>query len=143
MNLITQLKRQEGFRPTAYQDTEGVWTIGYGHTGPEVRPGAVITREFAEQLLREDVANAEREFSEQFPYMDKNLGEPRRDAFINMVFNVGMTRFLGFTKMLTAAQRNDPGMVAIEMLDSKWHRQVKSRAVELAKQYYTGEWQEA
>jgi len=44
MNLIEQLKQHEGFRSTPYQDTEGVWTIGYGLTN--------ITKEEAETILR-------------------------------------------------------------------------------------------
>ena len=35
----------EGCRLTAYQDQVGVWTIGYGHTGPDVTPGLTITEE--------------------------------------------------------------------------------------------------
>ena len=31
------IKEFEGLRLTSYQDSVGVWTIGYGHTGPEVR----------------------------------------------------------------------------------------------------------
>ena len=31
------VKEFEGLRLTAYQDSVGVWTIGYGHTGPEVK----------------------------------------------------------------------------------------------------------
>ncbi len=47
-NLV---KRFEGLRLTAYQDSVGVWTIGYGHTGPDVHPGMTITEEQADELL--------------------------------------------------------------------------------------------
>lgn len=33
----------EGLRLHSYQDSVGVWTIGYGHTGPEVGPNQTIT----------------------------------------------------------------------------------------------------
>lgn len=46
----------EGCRLTAYQDPGGVWTIGYGHTGPEVVKGFRITQERAETLLVMDQA---------------------------------------------------------------------------------------
>ncbi len=46
----------EGLKLEAYQDSGGVWTIGYGHTGPEVVKGLTITAEQAEVLLRADAA---------------------------------------------------------------------------------------
>src|SRR5579875_391443 len=48
----------EGLRLKAYQDANGVWTIGYGHTGPDVHAGLSITQEQAEALLLQDVASA-------------------------------------------------------------------------------------
>lgn len=50
--------RYEGLRRTAYQDSGGVWTIGYGHTGPDVTPGKTITDLQAEVLLRGDLRSA-------------------------------------------------------------------------------------
>lgn len=47
------IKGFEGLRLRAYRDPAGVWTIGYGHTGG-VKPGQVITRARAEELLRAD-----------------------------------------------------------------------------------------
>jgi lysozyme len=48
----------DGVRLAAYLDVQGVWAIGCGHTGPDVRPGMTITQSQAEQLLRGDVAHA-------------------------------------------------------------------------------------
>ena len=50
---LEQLKIDEGCRLTAYQDTVGVWTIGYGHTGG-VKKGDKITQKEAEEFLLED-----------------------------------------------------------------------------------------
>lgn len=44
----------EGLRFTAYRDSGGVWTIGYGHTGPEVKEGLVITQAQAQAYLQAD-----------------------------------------------------------------------------------------
>lgn len=33
----------EGVRLHSYQDSVGIWTIGYGHTGPEVGPNQTIS----------------------------------------------------------------------------------------------------
>ncbi|WOI54290.1 lysozyme [Parvularcula sp. LCG005] len=51
---LTFLKMREGLRLRAYQDVAGIWTIGYGHTGPDAREGNVISEFHAEVLLRED-----------------------------------------------------------------------------------------
>lgn len=46
----------EGLKLTAYQDTGGKLTIGYGHTGPDVTPGLTITFAQAEALFEKDAA---------------------------------------------------------------------------------------
>ena len=46
----------EGVRLTAYQDSGGVWTIGFGHTGSEVVSGYTITMDQASSLLQSDAA---------------------------------------------------------------------------------------
>jgi lysozyme len=56
LNLIKQF---EGLRLIAYADVVGVQTIGYGHTGPDVKPGLIITQSQAEQLLCDDLARFE------------------------------------------------------------------------------------
>ena len=44
----------EGSKLTAYQDPGGVWTIGIGHTGPDVHEGMTITSEQEQQLFAQD-----------------------------------------------------------------------------------------
>ena len=48
------LKKREGVRLKAYQDSGGVWTIGYGHT-KGVKPGMTITKEQADAYLEQDM----------------------------------------------------------------------------------------
>lgn len=56
---------REGFRERAYRDPAGVWTVGYGETGPSVGPGTTRSREEALNFLRgrlaEDAAILERQ----------------------------------------------------------------------------------
>ena len=47
----------EGCRLTAYQDSGGVWTIGIGHTGADVKPGLQITPEQCGQFFEQDQAH--------------------------------------------------------------------------------------
>ena len=82
----------EGLRLKAYQDSVGIWTIGYGHTGPEVVKGLEISRDQAEDLLRQDLATAERG-------VEAALGDVGNSnqfsACVSLAFNVGVHAFAG------------------------------------------------
>ena len=125
--LLQQLKQDEGFRNVAYQDSEGFLTIGYGHLLSEP-----ITERVATQILQDDVNTVIRDFAE-LPYLfRRNLNEDRRRIILNMLFNLGLAKFLKFKKMIQAIIDEDFEKAALEMLDSKWAKQVKGRAIRLA-----------
>lgn len=128
---LEQLKIDEGCRLTAYQDTVGVWTIGYGHTGG-VKKGDKITQKEAEEFLLEDTLEAARDAS-TLPVGFDGLNAVRQAVLINMTFNLGLTRVLNFKRFLSAVQIRDFDRAALEMLDSKWAGQVGQRAIRLAK----------
>lgn len=69
------------------------------------------------------------------------LDDARLDVLINMCFNLGIYRLLGFKKMLAALERRDYIQASIEMMDSRWAKQVGGRAVELSVQMQTGMYQ--
>lgn len=77
----------------------------------------------------------------------ENMGDiPRAEVLLNMAFNMGVPTLLTFKNtlaMLDAAIRGDGTFAAVGkgMLNSKWARQVKGRATELAKQMETGMYQ--
>jgi lysozyme len=79
----------EGCRLKAYQDTGGVWTIGYGHTNG-VRPNQVITQEVAEHLLQLDQQTAENCVNK----FALPCTQGQFDALVDFVFNVGPSQFL-------------------------------------------------
>jgi lysozyme len=76
----------EGLRLTAYQDVVGVWTIGYGHTGPDVTPGLTITQEQAEALLRADVGTAVGCVNGM---VTATITQSQFDALVDFCFNLG------------------------------------------------------
>lgn len=80
----------EGCRLDAYQDQEGVWTIGYGHTGPEVCTGMTVTLEQAEALLATDVSNAAA-FVNRVVAVE--ISQEEFDALVDFVFNLGAGTF--------------------------------------------------
>lgn len=77
----------EGCRLTAYQDAVGVWTIGWGHTGPEVVHGLVWTQQQADAALDEDVAKAAYAVRRLCPTLA--VGSPRYEAIVDWTYNLG------------------------------------------------------
>ena len=84
---MTQLMMMEGLRLTAYRDAAGVPTIGYGHT-KGVRMGDRISEDWARKLLRQDVAEVER----QVKAMRVASTDGQLDALVSFAFNVGISR---------------------------------------------------
>lgn len=135
-DFIAQIKRHEGFRDHVYCDTVGVLTGGWGHAFLE---GSRIPLEVAEALLRHDLGAIDRDYTNlNLPIDPKD--SVRRYVIKNMLFNIGLGRLLRFKKMLAAIRAGDYKKAADEMMDSKWARQVKGRAVELAEMMRTGEY---
>ncbi len=110
---LKELTSSEGVRLKAYQDGGGVWTIGWGHT-KGVSRGQVITREQAEQFLREDLAWAQRavETSVKVPLSDNQFA-----ALVSFTFNVGEGAFKKST-LLKKLNKGDYNSVPKELM--KW-----------------------
>lgn len=86
--LIERLKKMEGCRLTAYQDSVGVWTIGYGHTAG-VKRGDKITQYQAEQFLKEDLAKFE-----AVAQKTRNVNtQGKFDAVTDFCYNCGIANF--------------------------------------------------
>lgn len=86
----------EGLALTAYQDASPKrnWTIGYGHTGPDVYPGMVISKLQAETLLLQDVQSAVHCVNQSVNVV---LTQNEFDALVDFVFNVGGANFASST----------------------------------------------
>ena len=91
--LIEKLKEFEGFRRDAYRDEAGVLTIGYGHTGKDVREGDRLTTYGAEQLLLIDLQ--EHEAAVRRLHVARTQGQ--FDALVSFVYNLGIERLQGST----------------------------------------------
>ena len=86
--LIAAIKKFEACPLTAYQDSVGVWTIGYGHTAG-VKRGDKITLYQAEQFLKEDLAKFE-----AITNKVKGLStQGRYDAVLDFIYNCGPANF--------------------------------------------------
>ena len=135
--LVDQVKRQEGLRLTAYVDTLGNRSIGYGHT--PAFPGQTITEAEADSLLMQDLNAAQTDLLTALPWCF-SLPVPRYCVLWNMTFNMGIAHLLEFHLMLAAVRKANYPEAAKQMMNSLWASQVHDRAVELAEQMETGAW---
>ena len=89
-------ERFEGCRREAYQDSGGVWTIGYGHTGPDVHEGMTCTDQQAMAWLILDTHEAQDAVNE---LVNIQLNQPEFDALVDFVYNVGREAFARSTML--------------------------------------------
>lgn len=111
------IKIEEGCRLTAYLDVGGVWTIGYGCTGPEITRGTIWTQDKADSELARRLAG------EFVPALLAALGKPLPDAacaaLICMLWNVGAGAVKA-PQFAAALKYGDP--MAIAMQFPKWDK---------------------
>lgn len=139
MNIIDQLKREEGVRASAYQDSLGYWTIGVGRL-IDARKGGGLSDDEIEYLLANDVRKKTAEVRAALPWFD-SLNEPRQAVLVGMAFQMGTAGLLGFKQTLGAVRDEKYANAAGLMLQSSWAKQTPGRANRLARQMETGEWQ--
>lgn len=131
-NLRSRLKLKEGLKLKLYQDTLGVWSIGYGLN---LQNG--ITLEEAEWLLDSRMTRAigdARAFLSTFD----TLTDTRKQTLAEMAYNLGLPRLKLFVKFRTALLKGDFTKAAEQMRASAWASQVKGRATELAQMMQQG-----
>jgi lysozyme len=126
--LLEMLKRHEGVRSKVYLCSAGYETIGVGRNISE--SGMGLSDDEVDYLLENDIVRVIKELSSEYPWF-KDLDDVRKDAMIDISFNLGATRLRGFKRALAAMEVADYKMAAKEFLDSKWSRDVKGRATEL------------
>lgn len=128
--LITDLITDEGFISYAYKDSEGYLTIGIGRM-VDKRLGGGISRDEAMLLLRHDIADICKELDEKASWW-RGLPDRGQEAFVNMAFNLGWPRLSKFENMIDALKAGDYPTAANEALNSKWAKQVGTRARRIA-----------
>jgi lysozyme len=136
MNILDQLKRDEGIRLHPYKDSVGKLTIGVGRNLDDVG----ISADEADYLLQNDLKTATSHLQSALPWA-LQLDDVRRAVLINMTFNMGIAGLLTFKNTLSLIQTGQYDKAADNMLESKWAEQVGPRAHRLALQMKTGTWQ--
>lgn len=84
----------EGFVDHTYTDAVGVKTIGYGHTGKDVKSGQKITKDAAKALLESD---ANKHWSQISQYIKVPISQSEAEAYTSFAYNVGVGNFKNST----------------------------------------------
>lgn len=117
---IALIKEFEGCKLTAYQDSVGVWTIGYGWTQPvdgkPIRAGMTIKQETAERLLKTGMVSYERDVSR---LVKVGLTQGQFDALVSFTYNLG-ARSLSTSTLLRKLNAGDYAGAADEFL--RWNK---------------------
>ena len=132
--LKALLELQEGVRKKVYPDSRGIKTVGIGRNLESVglRPAEI---DFLYQNDRHD-AEAELEKYQWYGTLD----DVRKAALIDMMFNLGASRFGQFHATHLALLRRQWDLAATQMMKSLWAGQVGQRAITLATRIRTGDW---
>ena len=99
MNAIDLIKQFEGFRPESYQDSVGVWTIGYGTTrinGQPVKAGMTITEDQAIQYVQLEV---NRLWSQIESIVKVPINDNQMNALVDFAYNLGFNALKTSTLM--------------------------------------------
>ena len=126
--LKDQLILHEGLELKSYTCSAGYVTLGVGRNVEELG----ITEDEARYLLDNDILRVTKELDNAMPWW-RNMSEVRQRVVVDMVFNLGISRFLNFKNAINAMQEEDWDEAAAQMLDSRWADQVGQRATRLAK----------
>ncbi len=140
--LQSMLCRHEGLCLTAYKDTRGFMTIGYGHclSAHNEDIPEIITTDQARWYFEIDFAEACGD-TELYLHSQKiTLDDVRFAALVDLCFNIGIGGIIKFKKMLAALKANDYTTASSELLNSIYAEQVPGRASELAFMLRTGTW---
>ena len=134
--LREQLKIDEGVKYEIYRDHIGYLTFGIGHLITEKDPefGQPIKTEVSADRVNE-VFNADvqlyiNETKKVFSDLESKP-EAIQLVLVNMCFNLGAPRLEKFRKFISAINDEQWSEAAVEMMDSRWAKQVGPRAERL------------
>lgn len=89
-NIIDYIKEKEGCRLEAYKlQGEENWTIGYGHSGPDVKQGDKLTQEEADKLFAQDLKKYEAAVNGYIDKYNLSFNQSKFDAIVSFTYNCG------------------------------------------------------
>lgn len=124
-SLRENLKRDEGFEPRVYSCSANKLTVGYGWNLEDNDMPEHIAVQLLDYVVMQKLASLS-----NYQWFCE-LNDNRQQAIVNMAFNIGVNGVLKFKNMIAAIEDKDYERAAMEMVDSKWYRQVGNRASRL------------
>ena len=143
-DLDSQLIADEGRRLDVYPDSLGNATCGIGHkvrSNEDWRIGECITDPICDTLFEKDKVDAQTDLDDRLHWW--RMSDPVRvqGVLMNLCFNMGITRLLGFKLFLSALRNGQWETAAAELLNSHAYLQEPHRIERLAEQVRSGKWQ--
>lgn len=129
------LTLHEGKRLKPYLCTAKKTTIGIGRNLTDKG----LSEAEISFLFQNDLAECRADLRKYLPWTTK-LSEVRRAVLTDMRFNLGLDGLLAFKMTLESIRVGDYELAAQQMLQSKWAKQVKSRATRLSEMMRTDTW---
>ena len=121
-----EIKREEGWSGTAYQDSLGFWTIGYGFL-VDSRKGDKLPLSVAEAWLDYKIQEKIDGLDAALPWW-KDQSESVQTALLNMAYQLGVEGLVKFKTTLARLQAGDRNGAADSAMQSKWATQTPARA---------------
>jgi lysozyme len=157
-DVIKEVMLEEGFRTKVYSDTNGKKTIGFGFNLDEPANKTVLEKHLGKKYDMQKMRNGEQAISKDDAFIlltgiikDRNndlkkffgrswnkFNQKTKNVLVNMAYQMGMTSFRNFSKMIAALKDEDYDTAAKEMLLSRWAKETPRRAKRLAEQMRIG-----
>jgi len=134
MDVKTLIEQHEGRRRKPYKCTAGKTSIGIGRNLDDVG----LSDDEIDYLFANDLRRAQ-DAASKYPWFAE-LSEVRQAAIIDMIFNLGPSRFAGFRNFIQAMSQKQYSWAAAELKDSRWFSQVGRRGPRIVSMILTNDW---
>ena len=128
LDLKKKIKKNEGFSDTAYLDSLGFATIGYGHL---IKPGEEnllykkIPKKILIKIFNKDFKRSLEDYENL--YKKKNYNQNIKEVLIEMIFQLGIEKQRKFVKVNGYLEKKQLFMASLEMINSLWYKQTPKR----------------
>ena len=143
--LQQELAEDEGCKYEIYNDHLGYATFGIGHLvtdsdleyGQEI--GTKVSKERVDECFKADIEITIEDCNILYSNFN-DIPEEAQLILANMMFNLGRPRLSKFLKLKTAVDDEDWMEASVQMMDSKWAKQVPNRAKRLCERMEKLSW---
>ena len=131
--IKSEIKKEEGFRDTVYDDHLGFATIGYGHLikpSDNFKTGIKYDYKTLDKLFEVDFQIAYQDSMDL--YKDLDIADETKEIIIHMCFQLGKPKTAKFKKMFEALRNKDYIEAGLQMEASLWAKQTPNRVMRLS-----------